>query len=190
VVETSFGNPTCAAYPERANIEVSLDGIDYISLGTFCQDAALDLSVAQVPYAQYVRITDRSIRSNFNATADGYDIDGIIVVNPGCANGPSARLIADAEGGNMTTEETTEINILNNPTQGQFQITAKSGDESDQLMISIFNISGQKIRSEQLSLPANQFTQQMFDISDFSEGIYLLTIDGKFGRENFKIIKQ
>ena len=190
LVETSFGNPVCQSYPERANIEVSLNGVNFTDLGVYCLDADLEFAVANVPYAQYVRITDRSKRSDFNATADGYDIDALVVINPGCNNGIGQRLGEETVEGGLLTEETVEINILQNPTAGQFQISITTNNEDDRLNLSLFNISGQQVWSQQISLAANQNTLLPVDISNLSSGIYLLSVDGVNGREHFKVVKQ
>lgn len=188
--ETSFGNPSCNSYPERANIEVSLDGVNFTSLGVFCLDASLDFSVANVPYAQYVRITDRSKRSDFTATADGYDVDGLTVINPGCSNGIGQRFGEESIDGGLISEETVEINILQNPSAGQFQVSITTSDQDDRLTFSLFNLSGQQVWSNQVSLAANQNTLLPIDITNLSSGIYLLSVDGINGREHFKLVKQ
>ncbi len=54
VTETSFGNPSCNNYPEKARVSVSMDNVNWTELGEICQDGEIDF--ANVNYAQYIKI--------------------------------------------------------------------------------------------------------------------------------------
>jgi hypothetical protein len=83
VFETTFGNPACAAYPEKARVWASQDLCSWVELTTeatpICHNGALDLGC--LPWAKYIRIQDVSDITNFdneyNYLSDGYDVDGI-----------------------------------------------------------------------------------------------------------------
>lgn len=97
VTETTFSNQNCAAYPERAMLEVSEDGVTWYVAQTpigDCQDLTFDigevLDEQQQPVVleciNYVRITDTSDLDEFDALnlnhiTDGYDVDGIMALH-------------------------------------------------------------------------------------------------------------
>lgn len=85
IIETSFNNPSCAQYPERARVWVSQDSIVWDELGDVCQDATLDLDNGsqQLAWAKYVKIKDISDSAEFGGDADGYDIDGVRAIHCG-----------------------------------------------------------------------------------------------------------
>ncbi len=76
IVETSFGSPTCDAYPETASVLVSQEGVNWVDVGNACQDGDFDLG--PLPWARYIRIIDISNPDAFPSDADGYDVDGVI----------------------------------------------------------------------------------------------------------------
>ena len=121
VTETTFGNPACPAYPEHAQFEGSLDGINWINLGELCLDGELD--IAPAGYIQYLRIKDRSAASSFSGSADGYDVDGIVAINCICA-GPSGSRLADDVN---TPDEIVSITVSPNPVNSAAVLTIKIG---------------------------------------------------------------
>ena len=76
VVETSFGNPSCASYPESVRVLASQDGVSWTDLGSACLDAEFDLG--PLAAARYLRLEDDSNPNDFNASADAYDVDGVV----------------------------------------------------------------------------------------------------------------
>ncbi|TAF66686.1 MAG: DUF11 domain-containing protein [Cytophagales bacterium] len=79
VVETSYGNPTCAKYPEHAEVFASQDGVNWVSLGSQCLDSEYDLG--SLEWAQYVKVVDKSNPKSFGNDGDGYDVDGVVCLN-------------------------------------------------------------------------------------------------------------
>lgn len=77
VVESTWPN-----YPEeRARIEVSQDGVNWVLAGTVVQDGQVDMP-SGFSCVNYVRITDISDPTIFtDDIADGYDVDGVRAVN-------------------------------------------------------------------------------------------------------------
>ncbi len=187
VVETSFGNPVCDNYPEKANVEVSLNGSDWFDLGQICLDGGVDFLTQGVNVAQYVRITDHSASSNFNAAADGYDVDGIVVLQPGCSNtNTSARITDDI----WTKDETAMISVNQSFTKDFATLQIQTSDVAEKMTIELISITGQKINTIQLSLDANSTSQQSIDLSSLSSGIYMVSVKSSTGIETFKLIKQ
>ena len=82
IVETSFGNPTCSAYPEHVDVYVSADGSTWNYVGTGCQDQAYDIAQSELSCVQYVKLVDTSLENGFaNSNADGFDVDGIVAIH-------------------------------------------------------------------------------------------------------------
>ena len=70
---------TGGVYPdEKIKVEASQNGVNFfvVSAST-ARDSFLDLSTSGLPWAAYLRITDESDKSLFEATADAYDLDGV-----------------------------------------------------------------------------------------------------------------
>lgn len=85
VFETSYGPPSCTAYPEKAEVYASQDLCNWVDLtqGTpICQNGSLDLGC--LSWAKYIRIVDVSTASSFGVGADGFDVDAIEGIG-GCA---------------------------------------------------------------------------------------------------------
>ena len=80
IVETSFGNPSCNSYPEKVMVRGSLNGSDYFDISSedICLDGEIDL--ASYGPIQYLELMDRSALSDFSNSADGYDVDGVVVL--------------------------------------------------------------------------------------------------------------
>lgn len=187
VVETSYGNPACSGYPEKANVEVSLDGSAWFDLGQICLDGGVDFSTQGINAVQFVRITDHSALSSFNASADGYDVDGIVVLQPGCGNSNNSARIEDDI---WTKDETALVFVTQTITKDFTSLQVISANEDETLSIQLVSMTGQKVKSSTLNVNANSSAQQLIDLSDLSSGVYLLSIQGKSGIESFKIIKQ
>ena len=81
VVETSFGSPGCAAYPERVAVFASQNGVDFVYLGQGCQSEPLAFDLGPLNWARYVRLVDVSNTADFPAAADGFDVDGVRCLN-------------------------------------------------------------------------------------------------------------
>ncbi|MCA9356794.1 hypothetical protein H6784_04815 [Candidatus Nomurabacteria bacterium] len=73
-------------YPvEKVKIEVSQNGISWFEVASSLdRDAEADLFASGLTWARYVRLTDVSDRSLFEATADGFDLDAFSALN--CAD--------------------------------------------------------------------------------------------------------
>ncbi|MEX1188511.1 MAG: DNRLRE domain-containing protein [Bacteroidia bacterium] len=186
VVETSYGNPSCASYSERALVEASLNGEDYFELGEICLDGMVDFSAQGLIAAQYIRITDRSAMSNFGSTADAYDLDGIIVLQPGCSTtNPDARKLEDL----TSPDELGQISIAQGITKNFYSISFSSMEQSEKYVIEVYNISGQLVSSEKVSIPAATVTSHQANLNSLTDGIYLVRAQSATNSQSFKVIK-
>lgn len=71
------------SYPvEKVKIEVSQDGSTWYTVtSSVDRDAEADLAGSGLTWAKYVRLTDVSNPAQFEATADGYDLDAFSALN-------------------------------------------------------------------------------------------------------------
>lgn len=112
VVVVESTNPN---YPvEKATVEVSENGSNWIAAGTVSQDG--EVSIPQQTCAKYVRLTDTSNPADFNdGTADGYDVDGVKLTGTACnprENGGDTTVIIKQDSTCEVTQA-TKTNVVN-----------------------------------------------------------------------------
>jgi hypothetical protein len=181
VVETSYGNPACANYPEEALIEVSLDGELWTELQTLCLDGSVDLSSGGAFAAKYIRITDRSAQSSFGGSADAFDLDGIVVLQPGCATtNPSAQRFDNIS---VADEEAT-IDLVQTAVKNNFNMNIHV-ETLETVQISITSLMGQQITNS--AIEVNGYAVQSVDLAGLSSGIYLISARSNTINETFKV---
>jgi hypothetical protein len=184
ITETSFGNPACASYPEKAEIEGSLDGVNWTSLGEVCLDGEVNIGAAGA--IQYLRITDRSAASSFGGSADGFDVDGVVVINSLCAPTSTARY-AD----NVTTpNEVVGVEVFPNPFQDETIVAITTGELDNTATLVVTNFLGQVVKSEKVNVAASSTTNHYVNFSDLKSGVYFISVETNTGREVVKVVKQ
>lgn len=185
VTETSFGNPSCNNYPEKARVSVSMDNVIWTELGEICQDGEIDLGA--VNYAQYIKIQDASPMSSnkFNGAADGYDVDAVMVLNNGCGTS-SARL---AQLDNTTTPDASmSISAFPNPME-DYTIVNFEGLENDaDFTFQIMDAAGRVIRNNNIRISTANPTY-LFDASELARGIYQVVIANDNGGHIIRLVK-
>lgn len=80
VFETTFGNRTCEEWPERAEIYVSQNNIDFFQVGSICLDGVFEIP-DQLEWIKYVKFKDITDPDDFGGKDDGFDVDGITCLN-------------------------------------------------------------------------------------------------------------
>ena len=184
VTETTFNNPLCASYPETAEVEGSLDGSSWISLGTICLDGEIDINAAGA--IQYIRITDRTPASSFNGSADGYDVDGVVVINQDCSNDNDTRF-----GDNVNTpDEVTSIDVFPNPFQNEINLVIGTGDQDNTATIVVSNYLGQQVSVEKMNVASSSTVNHMINMSAFRSGVYFISVETNSTKEVIKVVKQ
>lgn len=78
-----FDNIPCHYFPESAEVFASQDGVEFVSLGTTCQDGEFDLATGNLRSAKYIKVVDTSDKNIFPWFADGYDLDAIVCLENG-----------------------------------------------------------------------------------------------------------
>lgn len=180
IVETSFGNPTCSNYKEYADVYVSLDALVWYPVATgVCLDASIDISNAPValPYVRYIRIVNNDALST---TEDGYDVDGVIVLNGDCQpaivrNNPSTTIVGSLQA--------NVAGLISSPNPAKTDLNFSFNVvETSEATLELFNMNGQlvaKVFSGQAF--DNQENIVKFDASQLANGVYisrLTTQDG------------
>jgi len=183
IVETSFGNPSCTNFPELASVEVSLDGINWTLIGTICQDGEIDITTAGT--IQYVRLTDRSKASAFSGTADGYDLDGLIVINQQCGNSDALSRVSDDLN---FREDGFSASIWPNPTQDRAIISIQTNENDKQISIKLINPLGQIVSSTELASIAGTI-QHTLSLHNLPNGIYFVNVETTSGNEVIRLSK-
>lgn len=182
IVETSYDSPACSSYPERARIEGSLDLLSWEYLGEICQDGMIDLA-GKSP-VKYLRITDLSDASKFSNSVetDGFDVDGVVVLQPGCTVG-APRLSETSL--NLSASETS---IYPNPFADQFTVNFTTG-VAENISIRVYNALGQEILSETFASEGNTEVRKSISLNSSDSGIYFLSIERNGERNSFRLVK-
>jgi hypothetical protein len=184
LVETSFGNPSCTTFPELAAVEVSLDGINWTLISTVCQDGEIDITTAGT--IQYVRLTDRSKASAFSGTADGYDVDGVVVINELCGNSNALSRIMD----DVTfRDEEFSASLYPNPALDQVMLTVQTTESDNQVNINVMNTLGQIVKTESVNCSEGSTVQHALALNGFTKGIYFVSIETTSGKEVIRLTK-
>jgi hypothetical protein len=185
VTETSFGNPSCNNYPEKARVSVSIDNVTWTDLGEICQDGEIDLS--NVNYAQYIKIQDASpISSNkFNGAADGYDVDAVVVLNNGC--GTSSARIAQLD--NTTTPDASmTISAFPNPMEDYTIVNFEGLETETDFNFQLMDAAGRLIRNENIHVSPENPTY-LFTASELARGIYQIVVSNKNDNQVIRLVK-
>ena len=201
VVETSFGAPDCQTYPESAYFEGSLNGTIWYPMGTVCLDGTIDIGDG-VYAIQYVRISDRSPMAQFPNSADGFDLDGILVLNEDCQVLTNPSVNSSKQTTNRITpnriafydnneipDEIAEISVGPNPFQNTFKLYYETGTMNEKIDVNIFNYVGQLVHKQQLQIPKNTLTEQDINASHLPRGVYILSVESAGQKQSLKLIK-
>lgn len=183
VVETSFGNPSCNNYPERARLFGSKNGAEWTYLGSRCQDGLYDLG--SLPWLQYIRVVDSSdVSSNrFNSVADGFDLDGVVDLHACLFNARIGNL------DNVTTpNDDIELIVFPNPAENILHVTALNLENEDNVMFELLDLSGRVLNKTFSSVKSNSSNSQ-FDLSGYTNGIYIIKAYSASGTTVVRVIK-
>jgi len=187
LVETTYGNATCNAYPEKVQVEGSIDNEHWIVLSEeICLDGGIDVAAAGA--VQYIRVTDRSAASKFAGSADGYDVDGFVVLNA-CASTASARL--GEIGDNVSiADEVLSTATYPNPFETEVNITLTTGDQDEVVVIRVFNSLGQVVMSKRVNVASSSEVLETLNLSDLRRGVYMLSVETSNAIETTKLVKK
>jgi len=181
IYETSFGQPACDNYRERAEISVSPDLISWQTVGTICQDGSVNIGTFD--YIRFVRIKDVSNPADFSANdVDGFDVDGIQCIAPAAG----ARLAGDES---IEDAHELDLHIFPNPADNQVSVSFDGTIEGEKITITLMDPAGRVVRTEVIR--ANETSHlSNINLSDLSSGIYMMHVSGDRFNQMNKIIKK
>jgi hypothetical protein len=185
VVETSFGNPLCNNYPEKAQIAVSKNGIDFTPLSETCLDGTMEIGTNA--WIQYVRIVDSSPLSStrFNGAADGFDVDAVVDLHA-CSNGTNSRMINQ----DNVTEPDAEwtVNLYPNPTSDRANLELVDLPNDELITYELFDATGRLLFQQKHQLIDGQINISI-DMKHLAMGSYQVRIITSVGLKVLKLIK-
>jgi len=138
IYEITGGN-TAEQTEESILVEVSQNGSDWVSLGSFIGDAEIDISPAGLEYVKFVRLTDESQEVQ-GTNGDGYDLDGIVILQGSCGDEPvqegGGALRGGGGGGSLLNptnddDEDTEDEDANNEAEDEDDNTPEGQTQGD-----------------------------------------------------------
>jgi len=197
ILETSLGNPTYKQYPEVAELFVSQDGIEWVSVGLTQPDkqrpqnsnsqydqlgARFDIASANLPFVKYVKIVDRSVKEStlFNKLADGFDLDGISCI--GKVKIPDPVILKT---------ELPLLNVYPTVTENTLTISFEKDLElsvPEKVDVVVFSSSGKEVlRYQGLSVSEEQL---QIDIQKLNQGMYVIHTKTSQGTRIGKVFKQ
>jgi hypothetical protein len=187
MIETTYGNATCDAYPEKARVEGSIDNENWIVLSEeICLDGGIDVAAAGA--IQYLRITDRSAASEFGGSADGFDVDGFVVLNA-CGSSASARM--SEIGDNVSTaDEVISTTTFPNPFESEVNLTLTTGDQDEVVAIRVMNSLGQIVFSKRVNVSSSSEVLETLNLGDLRSGVYMLNVETANAVETIRLIKK
>lgn len=185
ITETSYGNPSCTNYPERAKISVSIDNVNWTDLGELCQDGQVDFGT--VPYAQYIKITDMSSTASnrFNGVADGYDVDAVVVLNNSC--GTTGARLAQFDN-TETPDDGIVVSLYPNPVEEYATLSIEGLSTEMPFVVDIIDASGRIVRTENIRIGVEN-PYAILHVNELSRGIYQVSIKNNDYSTVYRMIK-
>ena len=216
--ETTWQNKPCPNYPEKADVQVSADGINWSPALRICKDAlgimgsdpAINLdSFPGYPIINYIRFTDATNPADFGSGADSYDIDNIFLAqlpptdpnipNPyfscwGDSSGNNARRAAPSGSSHFIDggipEEMFALEIVGGSMiQDRISFKATIAEEGG-YHYSIRSASGQEVISGELEGNLYETAYAEVPVNTLNKGVYFLTLSSAGSRETVKFVKQ
>jgi len=214
--ETTWQNQPCPNYPEKANVSVSVDGVNWSSNVLICKDAlsipgtsnAIDLAAFGPGFSvvNFIKFQDATNPSDFGGGADGYDMDNIIISQippppPGatpvgfsCEGAttvrrafPSEAVATFIDGG--VPEEMFALEIVNgNIVTDKIEFMATIAEEGG-YNYSIRNAQGKVMNEGSMVGNLYDTPTQEVSVNSLPNGVYFLSLTSNGTKETVKFIK-
>ena len=213
--ETTWNNQPCPNYPEKANVSVSADGVNWSSSVLICKDAlgisgtspAIDLASFGPGFSvvNFIKFQDATNPADFGGGADGYDMDNIVIAQvppppPGqtpvgfsCEGAVTVRrAIVDGQSTFMdggVPEEMFPLEIVGgNMVNSKLTFMATIAEEGG-YNYTVHNSQGQVIKTGEFTGNLFETPQMDLDVNGFNNGVYFLTLTSNGSKETVKFVK-
>lgn len=176
IVETTFGNSSCASYAEYADVYVSVDGDNFFFAKTVCRaDGLVDISDAGAfAYVNYVKIVNNN---DLSTTPDAFDVDGVVALH-NCED--------DQVTPGFAPVQTAHLSSFPNPTAGVSQVVFVAG-EAGHALVEVYDMSGRNIATLFNAEAQNGVEYTLdFDGAALPNGVYIY----KMSTNNESIIEK
>ncbi len=144
------------------------------------------MNIGDVGAIQYLRISGISAPSAFGGSADGYDVDRIVVINSLCAPTSSARYADDV----TLPNEVIGIEVYPNLFTHETIVSITTGDLDNTATAVVNNFLGQVVRSERVNVSSSSVINHYMNFSGLKPGVYFITVEKNTSREVVKAVKQ
>ena len=169
VVETSFGTMGCSAYKEYADVSVSEDGVNFYFAKTVCKsDNMVDINDAGA-FSQiyFIKVENNDV---FTLTPDGFDLDGIRVLNCGDEEETGETNTPDPF---VSADKNTRLSSFPNPTPGISQVVFQT-ESNQHTLLEVYDMSGRSVASLYNAVTEMGVEYRInFDGSSLPNGIYV-----------------
>jgi hypothetical protein len=211
VWEWSAGNPDYGINPERAEVYVSTDNSNWISLGLTnptgdCHaklDWEFDLA-GKAAWCRYVKVVDRTYEwaqkldpttcaltsaLAFNDASNGFDLDAVTCAPP---NNPPARIAADEDVALMENKEGAASVLSPNPASSlvTFDFSGEqqfAGGSIKEVEINIVDMAGRRMSGQMHVL--DESSRAVQNVEHLSSGFFLAQVRAKGFTKYYKFIK-
>ena len=171
IYETSFGQPDCDDYPEKAEIFVSTDMNSWTSLGIICQDGGVD--IAPLDWILYVKVKDVSDPSGFSEVVDGFDLDGIQCIRPQQK---------------QVVQKNESFTIYPIPVTSVLNVTFNEMKFGETLTAAVFDVMGKQVLRTEIKIDETSGSLSI-PMSGLSPGNYVLQLTGTDLRYSEQFLK-
>uniref|UniRef100_UPI002FDD157E T9SS type A sorting domain-containing protein n=1 Tax=Ohtaekwangia sp. TaxID=2066019 RepID=UPI002FDD157E len=210
VHETSYGDPSFSSHPEKAEVFVSQESSQWVSLGLtgssqHCNeplDHAFDLA-GKLTWCRYIKIVDKTDRhakiltpitclptayNAFNNASNGYDVDGVTC---GSYTGPAGLAAARSEAPVIPSSGLSNA-IYPNPVNDILTVDfSQEGEfalpEDGNIRLDIHDLNGKPMYQKLHTLDATWKTQ--CDVTAFKQGVFILRVQTKGVSRFYKFVK-
>ncbi len=210
VHEMSFGDPSFSSHPERAEVFVSQNGTQWVSIGItgYVQDCNAPLDKAfdlagKITWCRYVKIVDKTDRHAriltpitcaptnafaFDGFTNGFDVDAVT-----CGSYTSTLASARIASEQSSASTATEYILYPNPVNDWVTIDLSQerelvSPESKEVQVDIRDMSGRSVYTQLHTLDPDLKTR--CNLSGFQSGLFVLHVRTSQGARFYKLAKQ
>jgi hypothetical protein len=176
-------NPVCSVNHVAGTLdtEACYDALDTIIVAGF--DTIFE--VASTGVAELIAGKQIRLLSGTRVISGGYLSAVIRPVGPFCVPGKSSSPESSSSHLIIDGEQKCAFVLYPNPGAGKFYLRRKRGDVSEEVMVSVWNIQGVKMKEVRM----NTFDQEI-SLPMAAEGLYLVMVTGSDFREVFRWVNR